>query len=142
MAKKLTLTIITQEKKLLTEEVDQVTAPSSSGEVTILPDHIPLFTTLNTGELRFKANGKDTVIVVSNGFMDVGPNNSITVLTDSATHERDISVAKAEEAKKKAEEAMAQKLDKRAFMLAEASLRKALMELNVARKRSSHTSMG
>jgi len=68
--------------------------------------------------------------------MDVGPNNTITVLADSATHERDITLAKAEEAKKKAEETMAQKLDRRAFVIAEASLRKALMELKIARKRS------
>ncbi len=141
----LTLTIVTQEKELLKQEVTQITAPTSSGEVTILPHHIPLFTRLVTGELRFRTLGKenkDETVVVSGGFMDVGPNNEITILADSATHERDITLAKAEEAKKKAEDAMTQKLDRRSFIMAEASLRKALTELKIARKRSSPTSLG
>lgn len=139
---KLKLVIITQEKELLSTEVDQVTVPTTTGEVTILPNHAPLFTQLQTGELVYKVNGKTSSVVVSRGFMDVAPNNTITVLSDVATLAEDITIAKAEEAKKKAEEIMAQKVDRRTFVLAEASLRKALLELKIARKRSNPTSLG
>ena len=139
MSTQLTLTIVTQEQELLTEKVDQITAPTTSGEVTILPNHVPLFTRLQTGVVTYKVAGKETQIVVSNGFMDVAPNNEVTVLTDSATHERDISVAQAEEAAKRAEEMMKEKTERRDFLMAEASLRKALWELKIARKRNGST---
>lgn len=141
MSTQLTLTIVTQEKELLKEKVDQITAPTTSGEVTILPNHVPLFTRLQTGVVIFKTGGNNQQVVISNGFMDVAPNNTVTILTDSATHERDITLAQAEEAKKKAEQAMEQKVERRDFLIAEASLRKALMELKIARKRSHPTSL-
>ncbi len=134
MAHNITLTIITQEKELLKEEVSQVIVPTTTGEITVLPNHIPLFTQLQVGELTYKKDGKSITVVISGGFMDVAPNNTITVLTDSAIEERNISVAKAEEAKKKAEADMGQKLDKRKFLMAEASLRRAMLELKVAKK--------
>ena len=134
MAHNIQLTIITQEKELLKEEVSQVTVPTTTGEITVLPNHIPLFTQLQVGELTYKKDGKSITVVISGGFMDVAPNNTITVLTDSAIEERNISVAKAEEAKKKAEADMGQKLDKRKFLMAEASLRRAMLELKVAKK--------
>jgi len=138
----LKLIIVTQEHELLSTEVEQVTVPTTTGEVTILPHHAPLFTQLQTGELIYKENGTSKSAVVTSGFMDVGPNNTITILSDTASLESDITLAKAEEAKKKAEEAMAQKVDRRTFLLAEASLRKALTELKIARRRHSPTSLG
>ena len=138
----LKLIIVTQERELLNVEVEQVTVPTTSGEVTILPHHAPLFTQLQTGELVYKEDGKTKSAVVTSGFMDVGPNSTVTILSDTASLESDITLAKAEEAKKKAEETMEQKVDRRTFMLAEASLRKALTELKIARRRHSTTSMG
>jgi F-type H+-transporting ATPase subunit epsilon len=138
MSDVLHLTIITQEKPLLTEDVSQVTVPSADGELTILPGHIPLFTRVQVGELRYKAaqkDAKEVIVVVSNGFLDVAPNNMVTILTDSASHERDITLAQAEDAKKRAEDAMKNRTDERNFIIAEASLRKALMEIRVAQKR-------
>jgi F-type H+-transporting ATPase subunit epsilon len=131
----LTLTIITQEKKLLEEQVDSVTLPSVTGELTILPHHIPLFTKLHTGELIFRNNGKESSVVITDGFMDVGPDGVITVMVDSAVRSAEIDLLKAEEAKHKAEEMMAQKLDQRDFLLAEANLRKAMMEIQTYNKR-------
>ena len=54
----LKLLIITQDKELLSTEVDQVTVPTTSGEITVLPNHAPLFTQLHTGELIYKQDGK------------------------------------------------------------------------------------
>ena len=139
---KLKLVIVTQDRQLLSEEVDQITVPTTSGEVTILPSHAPLFTQLQTGELFYKIDGKVNSAVVSSGFMDVGPNNTITVLSDTATLASDITLERAEEAKQKAEKAMEQKMDRRNFIMAEASLRKALIELKIARKRNNPTSLG
>lgn len=138
----LKLIIVTQENELLNVEVEQVTVPTTSGEVTILPHHAPLFTQLQTGELIYKEDGKAKSAVVTSGFMDVGPNNTVTILSDTASLESDITLAKAEEAKKKAEDTMEQKVDRRTFLLAEASLRKALTELKIARRRHNPTSMG
>ena len=135
MITKLMLTIITQEKELLKLEVDQVTAETASGQITILPNHIPLFTRMQAGELVYKINAQEQSVVVMDGFLDVSPNNAITVLTDSATLARDLSVAQAEEA-------MKVKVDRRQILMAEASLRKAMLELQVARKRSGKAQLG
>jgi len=138
--KHITLNIITQEKELLKIEVELVSVPTVTGEITVLPNHIPLFTKLQTGELRYKKDGQYSSVIILNGFLDVSPESVVTVLTDTATLERDITVAQAEEAKKKAEESMKQKLDTRQTLIAEASLKKALLELNLARKRRTQSS--
>ena len=131
----LTLSIVTQEKKLLEEEVDSVTAPTTEGEVTILPHHVPLFTKLQTGELLYKKNDKETSVVITDGFMDVGPQSKITIMVDSAIRSDDIDLLKAQEAKERAEALMEEKLDQRDFILAEAQLRQALMQIKAANKR-------
>ena len=131
----LTLSIITQEKKLLEEQVDSVTVPTTEGEVTILPNHIPLFTKLQTGELTYKVQNQENSVVITDGFMDVGPQSKVTVMVDTAIRSADIDILKAEEAKRKAEELMAQKLDQRDFIMAEAQLRQALMEIKAANRR-------
>ncbi|OGJ22403.1 MAG: ATP synthase F1 subunit epsilon [Candidatus Pacebacteria bacterium RIFCSPHIGHO2_01_FULL_46_10] len=129
MSHHLTLTIVTQEKELLKQDIEQITAPTTSGEITVLPNHIPLFTQLQEGILRFKVDGKDTYVVITGGFMDVGPNNTITVLANSASFERDATLARAQEAREKAKEAMQEKIDTQAFVIAEAPLQRVLMEM-------------
>lgn len=130
---KLTLTVVSQERELFTEQVDSVTAPGSEGEMTILPMHLPLFTQLQTGVLTYR-NGKDEQqLVVSKGFIDVGPNSEVTVIVDTATYARDISLEKAEKAIKAAQETMTTTRDQRELLLAEASLKQAMWEMKVAR---------
>ncbi|MDQ3008568.1 MAG: ATP synthase F1 subunit epsilon [bacterium] len=131
---KLTLTVVSQEKQLLTTTVDSLTAPASEGEVTILPEHVPVFTRLSSGVLTYREGKTETEIVVSKGFMDVGPNNEVMVIVDTATHARDISLEKAEAAIKAAEETMSRTEDQRELLLAEASLKQAMLELKVARR--------
>lgn len=138
MSVKINLEIITQEKHLLSEVVDMVSAPTASGEVTILPHHISLFTKLDAGEIRYQKAGKEVSFVVSGGFMEVSGGNKITVLADSAISSSEINIAKAEAAKKRAEELLKEKTSTRDMLLAEAELRRALMEIKVARKRKSN----
>lgn len=131
----ITLQIITQEKKLLEEQVDSLTVPTSEGEVTILPNHIPLFTKLQIGELIYRKDNKEVSVVVTDGFMDVGSHSKVTVMVDSAIRSADIDLLKAEEAKQRAEALMEEKVDQRDFILAEAELRKAMMQIRTYNKR-------
>jgi len=144
--KKLTLVILTQEKLLLEKEVTGVTVDTTEGQITVLPGHIPLFAKVSTGELEFKwrdgmaSNEKVDTFAVSGGFLDVNPEGTITVLADYAVRADEISIAQAEAAKKRAEEAMQNKQSQKEFQLAEASLKQALNDLRVANRRQKASS--
>jgi F-type H+-transporting ATPase subunit epsilon len=131
---KLTLRIISQEKKLLEELVDKVSLPSTDGEITILPHHAALLSQVETGNLRFTQNGQEQDVVIAQGFVDVNPSGVVTVLVDSAIYARDISMEKVQKAIEEAQATMAQSVDQRELMMAEASLRLAMLELKVAQK--------
>jgi F-type H+-transporting ATPase subunit epsilon len=131
---KLNLKVVSQERELLRESVDSITAQTTEGEVTILPGHIPLFTKLGTGELIYRLNGVESSIVVSRGFLTVAPNNEITVMADTAVYAREISLEKAQAAVKAAEETLHSSQDQRERIMAEASLRRALLEIRVAQR--------
>lgn len=137
--KTLHLIILTQEKQLLDTEITSLTVDTVQGQITVLPGHIPLFSKLSAGELWFRTESKtiasEHTFSVAGGFLDVSPDGTITVLADHAIRADDISVAKAEEAKRQAEEVMAAKTSQRDFQIAEASLKQALNDLRVARKR-------
>lgn len=138
--KTLLLKIISQEKKLLEEVVDKVSLPSTEGEITILPKHAALLSELEDGYVRFIKDGQEQDIVISQGFVDVNPSGIVTVLVDSAIHARDISEEKVREAIDAAQKTMSQSEDQRELMMAEASLRLAMLELKVA-QRSKKTSI-
>lgn len=128
------ITIISQEKQLETVDAEQITAPTSEGEITVLPGHIPLFARLVTGELTYKNGDTESTYVVSKGFIDVSVDNQITVLVDAAVDAREISLEKAEQAVRDAQQTMEQSEDRQELMMAEASLRLALLEIKVAQK--------
>lgn len=136
------LTIVTQEKELLNTDIDSLTAMTTSGEVTILPGHIPLMTKLADTELIYRLNGKVESFAVTGGFLNVEPNNSVVVLADSAVRSDEINEAKVEEARRKAEETMQkEKLGKTEMFIAEGELRKAILQLKVAQKHKSSNSL-
>jgi F-type H+-transporting ATPase subunit epsilon len=131
---KMNLTIVSQERQLVSTLVDSVSAPTTEGEITVLPDHLPILTQLQVGELVYRVGKEEYSFVVSRGFMDVGPDKTITVMVDAATDAREISVKKAEEAIQRAHDTMQQTTDQRELMLAEASLKQAMWEIRVAQK--------
>lgn len=138
MSKALHLTIVTQERELLEQEVVAIIVMTATGEITILPGHIPLFTRLQDDELKYRpATHPEELVTVAltGGFMDVDPQGRVTVLADYAIRAEDIDEAKAEEARRQAEEAMKSKESEAEFRLAEASLRRALTELRTVRRR-------
>lgn len=133
------LTIVTQEKELLSTQVDSITAMTTTGEVTILPGHIPLMSKLSDTEFVYRINGQEASLAITGGFLNVEPGDRIVVLADAAVRSEEINEEKAREARKRAQEAMQnEKLSKTELSIAEQSLRKALLELKVAAKRKPH----
>ncbi|MFO7170580.1 MAG: F0F1 ATP synthase subunit epsilon [Chloroflexota bacterium] len=125
------LEIVTAERVVLSDEVDQINAPTKDGRIGILPRHMPLLTLLDAGELDIIKNGEVTPFAVSGGFLEVLPNR-VTILADTALRADEIDEARAEEARRRAEEIIAQRRSEREMALAEAELRRALVELKVA----------
>jgi len=125
------LEIVTAERVVLSDDVDQVNVPTKDGRVGILPRHAPLLTILDIGELTIIKDGATTPFAVSGGFMEVLPNR-VTILADTAERADEIDEARAEEARRRAEEQIAQRQGDRDIALAEAELRRALIRLKVA----------
>lgn len=108
MAKQLKLKIITPERLILEEMVDQVTLPTTQGEVTILPEHIPLISGLASGDVVAVAGGEHVPMAVVGGFIEVKKNSEgmteVAVLADFAEHITDLTEEKIAEAKARAEQ--------------------------------------
>lgn len=128
------LQIITPVKVVFEDEVNEVIVPTPSGYIGILPQHVSLVTRVSEGELTIKKQGKSEFLAVTGGFLQVA-HNTITILADYAVRSEEIEVAKAEEAKKRAEKLMEEHLSERDFAQVEAELRKSLLELKVAQRR-------
>lgn len=130
----LNLTITTPEKKVLDESIDEVVVPATSGQITILTNHVDLFTAIKPGELTIKKGGKNTTLAITGGFIEVSK-NVVSILADYAIRAEDIEVGKAQEAKERAEKAMKEKTSQRDFAEAEAQLRRSLLELEIGKRR-------
>ena len=129
---KLDVEIVTGERVVLSEtDVDMVVAPGSDGALGILPQHAPLISTLAAGELRVKKGNREQSIIVFGGFIEVTP-HKVTILADTAERADEIDEARAEEARRRAEEQIAQRQSNQDIVLAEAELRRALIRLKVA----------
>lgn len=132
----LRLKIVTPEKVIYEEgDFESVSIPTDSGEITILPGHIPLVSKVSPGEIVARKKAKDESLVTTKGFLKLNDVGEILVLADYAVRSEDVEEAKLLEAKKKAEEAMRDKGSQKEFAIAEAELRKTLLELKVAQKR-------
>ena len=136
------LDIVTIERVVVSEDVDYVSAPGIDGVVGILPQHEPLLTALSIGELRYKKGNQETAYAIGGGFMEVRP-DKVTVLADVAESADEIDEQRAEAARKRAQELMAQKVqgDSGAVqaLLLEQTMRRAELRLKVARRRRSGT---
>lgn len=135
------LEIITPEKKVLEEEIDELIAPTTSGEIAILPNHVDLLTQIAPGEITIKIKGKEQHLAITGGFLHI-VNGSITVLSDYAIKAEHIDAKKALEAQKRAEELLKKKADGLSDLeiaTAQSELRRAIAQLHVANKRRKHT---
>ncbi|MEK7190583.1 MAG: ATP synthase F1 subunit epsilon [Patescibacteria group bacterium] len=138
--KQLKLKIVTPERLVLEEMVDQVSLPTTLGEITVLPDHIPLITGLTSGDVVAFVNGEHVPMAVVGGFLEVRQNEKgeteVAVLADFAEHVAELSEQKIEEAKKKSEELKKQMENKEItdFEHFEAELERSLTRVKIADK--------
>lgn len=123
--------VVTAERELYNGEADLVSAPGTDGRLGILPQHASLLTTLKPGVLRIKLNDAEEPLFVSGGFLEIS-NNVVTVLADTAEHAEEIDQARAEEARRRAEERLenAQSEVERAEL--QGALERAITRLKVA----------
>ena len=126
------LDIVTAERAVYSGEVDMVIAPGVEGQLGILPHHAPLMTMFQPGELRIKKGGEEISLAISGGFLEARP-DKVVVLADAAERADEIDVARAEAAKRRAQERLAERhapeID---AAQAEAALRRSLARLRVA----------
>ena len=129
----LTLEIITPEKVVYKDEVSEVIAPTFDGEIAILPNHVNLLTQVNPGELIVKKGVTAQYLAITGGFMEVS-DNKVSILADYAIKAQDIEIARATEAKRRAEKLMEEKTSDNDLRIAQGEMIKAILELKVATK--------
>jgi len=127
------LDVVTAEKLVYSDEVDIVVAPGAEGEMAILPHHAPLMTMLLPGEVRARKGTQEYSLAVTGGFLEVRPDH-VTVLADAAERAEEIDIARAEAARKRAEERLAKHVSGVDLARAEAALHRSMARLKVAEK--------
>lgn len=131
----LQLEIVTPEKLAYQDEVDSVVLPGSEGELGVLPHHAPLVSTLGAGELRLRKGGQEESFAIVGGFLQVLP-DKVVVMAETADMASDIDLEKAQEARRKAEEALEGGFVEGADLAAaRAALQTALIRIRVAERR-------
>jgi len=133
---KVSLKIASPESVVHESEVESVTCPTAMGEVTVLPNHIPLVATIVPGEIRVTEGNETRYMAVAGGFLEVRPNSEVIVLADAVEHVEEIDLKRAEEAREKARKLMKEEvLDAEKFAQVQASLERSLSRIRIAKKR-------
>ncbi len=133
MAKTLRLEIVTPEAKTYSEDVDMVNLPGKEGDMGIYPDHVPLMTEIGAGEIGVQKGGQQTFLAVGDGFVEI-TGEKVAVLTDMAVKSDDIDEQAAEEARKRAEARLQEKLSDEELASVNAALAHSLAQLRVKRR--------
>jgi F-type H+-transporting ATPase subunit epsilon len=125
--------IVSQDRTVFEGDVDNVVLPGTEGEMGILPHHSPLLTTLKYGVVKVRSKGREQIFAVGGGVAEVQP-DIVTVLANSAEDIYEIDLARAEAAKRRAEEALAQAepTSPEQIQLIEAALRRSTLRIEVA----------
>jgi F-type H+-transporting ATPase subunit epsilon len=131
MADMLQLEIVTPDRLLVNEQVEEVEIPGKSGYLEALPLHAPLITELAPGELTYKRGGTVNRLAVSWGFAEVLP-DKVTILAQTAERPEEINVQRAQEAKRKAQEQLEHPKPDTDYEAALAALQRADVRLQVA----------
>ena len=133
MAATLKLEIVTPEAKTYSEDVDMVTLPAVEGEMGIYPQHVPILTQISAGEVIVRKGGQDYFLAVGEGFVEI-TGERVAILTDMAIRAENIDETKAEEARKRAEARLSEKLDDEEAAMVSAALAHSLAQLHVKRR--------
>lgn len=131
MATTIHLDVVSAEESIFSGEAEFVAAPARMGEIGVYPRHAPLITTIKAGALRVKVpnEAEETLIFISGGLLEVQP-GVVTVLADTAIRGHDLDEAKAAEAKRAAQEAMANNVSDVDYAKAQAELAEAIAQLH------------
>ncbi|MET3684253.1 F-type H+-transporting ATPase subunit epsilon [Alkalibacillus flavidus] len=131
--KTLTVSVVTPDGPVLEESYDMVSVRAESGELGILPGHIPLVAPLTISAVRLKKEGNTDLVAVSGGFLEVRP-DKVTILAQAAERPSEVDTERAEEAKQRAEERLNQtKSEDIDFKRARLALDRAINRLDVAK---------
>jgi len=134
--------ITTPEKTVFTAQVKQVSLPTQTGEITVLPHHIPIVSIIVPGVLHIRLeSGEEQLLAVSGGFVEV-QGKKVVVLADSAERADEIDEARAEEARQRAQEAMANRKNDVEFGAATANLERQLARIRAVRRWKGHHRAG
>jgi len=133
MAATLKLEIVTPDAKVFSEDVDMVTLPGVEGEMGIYPNHVPLLTQIVAGEIIARKGGQDFFLAIGEGFVEV-TGDHVAILADMAIRAENIDEAKAEEAKRRAEARLAEKLNDEETAAVQAALLHSTAQLKVKRR--------
>jgi F-type H+-transporting ATPase subunit epsilon len=127
--------IVSQDRTVFEGDVDIVVLPGSAGEMGILPHHAPLLTTLNFGLIKVRTKGQEEIFTVAGGIAEIQP-DLVTVLADAAENVREIDLARAETARKRAEEALEKGIpaEMDTYLAIEAALRRSNLRLDAVRR--------
>lgn len=130
--------LVTPERVVLKKDLVSLSCPTTLGQITILPGHAPLIATLAPGELHAKTESEEFLVSVTGGFVQVDKASQVKILADAAEHDFEIDLARAEEAKKRAEEALKRQsqMSEAEYASVAAALERSLARLNIARKRT------
>jgi F-type H+-transporting ATPase subunit epsilon len=127
--------IVSQDRTVFQGDVDIVVLPGAAGEMGILPHHAPVLAILKYGVIKIRQNGKEQLFAVAGGMAEVQP-DVVTILADAAENVEDIDITRAQAAKKRAEDALAnlKPEDHDAYLRMEAALRRSNLRLEVVRR--------
>jgi F-type H+-transporting ATPase subunit epsilon len=129
--------VVTPERLVISEEVDEISAPGALGYFGVLPGHTPFLTTLGVGELGYRVGSQWRYLAITWGYAEVLP-NKVTMLAQTAEMAGEIDIERAERAMRRAEERLREWFTRGAdidFERASAALQRALIRLQVASKR-------
>jgi len=126
----LKLEIVTPDGTAFSDNVDMVTLPGSEGQLGVLPQHIPLMTQIVPGEIIVSKDGKDRLLAVGEGLVEI-TGDRVAILTDMAIAAEKIDEAKVEEARHRAEERLREKLSNEEIANVHSALARLMAELKV-----------
>ena len=135
MAMTIHVDVVSAEESIFSGVVEFAVFPGEAGELGVLPHHTPLLTRIRPGTIRLKVQGQSEyeLVYVSGGMLEIQP-DMITVLADTAIRAHDLDEAKALEAKKRAEEALANRQAEVDYAAAEAELAQAIAQLQAIQR--------
>ena len=135
--------ILTQERQLFNDTADIVVLPGLEGQMGVLPNHSPLLTVLGFGEVVVRSGGEEEFFAIGGGFAEVQPDR-IIILADSAEQAEEIDIERAEEARQRAVQSMADGVpdDPLRYAQIEAALKRAQIRIDVARRRGGRRRRG